>query len=181
MFIGGAFGDVPAGTVLEHHSNLAAEHATTRTRLLAENWDAPIVVTTNVQLLESLFTNRGSRCRKLHRIANSVIVLDEAQALPVELLQPTLLALQELVDEYGCSIVLCSATQPAIEQRRNFPIGLRRPRHIVENPEALTCGLAAHEGGASRRLARPGTDGRAGQRVPSALYRQYAPPCPRVI
>ncbi len=54
----GAFGDVPAGTVLEHHSNLAAEHATTRTRLLAENWDAPIVVTTNVQLLESLFTNR---------------------------------------------------------------------------------------------------------------------------
>jgi len=105
------FGD---DVVLEHHSNLDPDRETPRSRLATENWDAPIVVTTNVQLLESLFASRTSACRKLHNIANSVIILDEAQMLPPELLMPTLSILKGLVDHFGCSIVLCTATQPAL-------------------------------------------------------------------
>lgn len=123
--------------VLEHHCNLDPERETTASRLASENWDAPIVVTTNVQLLESLFAAKPGRCRKLHRIANSVIVLDEAQTIPVDLLKPTLWALQELVDNYGCSIVLCTATQPALERRDGFAIGLGDVRPIIAAPQEL--------------------------------------------
>lgn len=131
------FAEFDEDTVLEHHSNLDPENETTTNRLQAENWDAPLVVTTNVQFFESLFASRTSRCRKLHRIAKSVIVLDEAQALPIELLQPTLLALRELVDTFGCSVVLCSATQPALGWRDNFPIGIKNVRPIIEDSAKL--------------------------------------------
>ncbi|MCC7408367.1 MAG: CRISPR-associated helicase Cas3' [Phycisphaeraceae bacterium] len=127
--------------VLEHHSNLDPQRETERSRLAAENWDAPLVVTTNVQLLESLFANRTSACRKLHRIARSVIVLDEAQALPVELLTPTLAMLQELVRNYGCSIVLCTATQPALLRREDFSIGFERVRPIIADTGPLFASL----------------------------------------
>lgn len=109
--------------VLEHHCNYketddAEDAAYNRRRGLAtENWDAPVVVTTNVQFFESLFSNKTSRCRKLHNIAGSVIVLDEAQAIPTEYLEPCLAVLQELVENYGCSVVLCTATQPALDDK----------------------------------------------------------------
>ncbi|MFC1758904.1 CRISPR-associated helicase Cas3', partial [Planctomycetota bacterium] len=131
------FSDLGSDLVLEHHSNLDPDEETTSNRLQAENWDAPLVVTTNVQFFESLFACRTSKCRKLHRIANSVIVLDEAQSLPIELLRPTLYALRELVESYGCSIVLCSATQPALHWRDDFPIGLKEIRPIIEHVNSL--------------------------------------------
>ena len=113
-----------ADEVLEHHSSLEPDdpsRQSDRTRLAAENFDATLIVTTNVQLFESLFACRTSRCRKLHRLAKSVIILDEAQTLPVSLLAPTLAALQELVNNYGATVVLCSATQPAVEKRAASP------------------------------------------------------------
>jgi CRISPR-associated endonuclease/helicase Cas3 len=108
------FGD----SVIEHHSNLdtddPARDSLSR-RLAAENWDAPIIVTTNVQLFESLFAARGSRCRKLHNVVNSVVVLDEAQLLPPEFLDPIRHCIRGLTRDYGVSLVLSTATQPALD------------------------------------------------------------------
>ena len=98
--------------VVEHHSNLDASDETLETRrqrLASENWDAPIIVTTSVQFFESLFASRTSRCRKLHNIVNSVVILDEAQLLPPDFLEPILAALRELQRNYGVTFVLCTA------------------------------------------------------------------------
>lgn len=126
--------------VLEHHSNaLAMERGAdappsfSLERLAAENWDAPIIVTTTVQFFESLFANQTSRCRKLHNIANSVVVLDEIQLLPPQLLRPIISVLQELVTNYGVTVVLSSATQPALQSRECFD-GLHPMFAIIDDP-----------------------------------------------
>lgn len=120
--------------VLEHHSSVDVDdprRETPRTRVASENWDAPIVVTTTVQLFESLFGNRTSRCRKLHNVARSVIVLDEAQALPVNLLNTILDGLKTLVRDYGVTVVFSTATQPAFARRVGFDQGIDGAREIV--------------------------------------------------
>ncbi len=116
--------------VLEHHSALAHQRDTNVARLASENWDAPLVVTTTVQLFESLFANRPSACRKLHRLARCVIVLDEAQTLPPGLLAPLLDALRALVADFGATVVFCTATLPALGADR-IACGLRDVREIV--------------------------------------------------
>ncbi|ARM31064.1 CRISPR-associated helicase Cas3' [Prosthecochloris sp. HL-130-GSB] len=105
------FGDE---AVLEHHSNLDPKKESVRNRLASENWDAPIIVTTNVQLFESLFAAKSSACRKLHNIVNSVVILDEVQTLPTDYLQPIISILRVLSNYFNTSIVLCTATQPVL-------------------------------------------------------------------
>ncbi|OWT64056.1 CRISPR-associated helicase/endonuclease Cas3 [Candidimonas nitroreducens] len=132
--------------VLEHHSAFVAAppprdepelyQAREKLRLSMENWDAPIVVTTAVQFFESLFAARPSACRKLHNIAGSVIILDEAQTLPLKVLRPCIAAIDELALNYRSSIVLCTATQPAL-QSPNFEGGLQNVREIASDPPEL--------------------------------------------
>lgn len=106
--------------VLEHHSGVLfdiGQEATPeqiRQARATENWDLPVVVTTAVQFFESLYASRSSKCRKLHNLANSVIIFDEAQMLPLNYLRPCVFAMAQLVKRYGASVVLCTATQPAL-------------------------------------------------------------------
>lgn len=126
--------------VLEHHSNLSPENEekeSTRSRLATENWDSPIIVTTAVQFYESCFANKTSRSRKLHNIANSVLILDEAQTLPVQYLSPCLRTLEQFSKNYHVTTVLCTATQPAIQKSSLLPIGLKTPTEIISDTEAL--------------------------------------------
>ncbi len=131
--------------VLEHHSNFDWErlrrgsdnetnNVHEKLKLASENWDIPIVVTTNVQFFESLFASKKSRARKLHNIAKSVIIFDEAQTLPREYMKPSLLAVQELVQNYGVSTVFCTATQPSLQ--RFFP-DRTQFTELAPNPQQL--------------------------------------------
>ncbi|NPE54615.1 CRISPR-associated endonuclease Cas3'' [Dickeya dadantii] len=131
--------------VVEHHCNLDNSDDA-RARLACENWDAPIIVTTNVQLFESLHAARTSRCRKLHNLADSVIILDEAQQLPRDFHAPITQVMQQLTELFGVSWVLCTATQPVLEAQRNpfgqlLMPGLTQVREIIARPTQLADAL----------------------------------------
>ncbi|MBI2422532.1 MAG: CRISPR-associated helicase Cas3' [Candidatus Hydrogenedentes bacterium] len=136
--------------VLEHHANLdpkarrdeMGDEITERHELATENWDAPVIVTTSVQFFESLFSNKRGRCRKLHNIAKSVIVFDEVQALPAGFRYPILNVIAELCDHYKCSLVLSTATQPALARRDAMKYGLSGVREIVPDPDAASESLS---------------------------------------
>ena len=132
--------------VLEHHSSLREEEpgedeelnaANARKRLACENWDAPVVVTTAVQFFESLFAAGSGKCRKLHSIASSVIIFDEAQMLPLNFLRPCVYAIAELVKHYRATAVLCTATQPALNQLLEEYLPGQHVREIVPDRDAL--------------------------------------------
>jgi CRISPR-associated endonuclease/helicase Cas3 len=139
-----ALGDLQ-WNLLEHHSAVAEEaepawgspdREALRRRLAAENWDPPIIVTTAVQFFESLYSARPARCRKLHNIANAVVVLDEAQTLPPRLLNPTVWIINELIEHFGTTIVLSTATQPALEAPFPHVRGIRQivPQVVARPP-----------------------------------------------
>ncbi|RTL86129.1 MAG: CRISPR-associated helicase Cas3' [Hyphomicrobiales bacterium] len=135
--------------ILEHHSSIDEEsiddedckhrrEARNKLKLAMEDWAAPIVITTNVQLFESLYANRPSRCRRLHNLANSVIILDEAQTIPLHVLRPCLAALDELANNYGASLVLCTATQPAVTEPHFVGgLSLSSQRELAPSPVIL--------------------------------------------
>lgn len=152
--------------VLEHHSSFdwdkrppADENdrekegaaGLAKLRRDTENWDAPIIVTTGVQFWESLFAAHAGRARKLHNLANSVIILDEAQTLPIHLLRPCMAAIDELARNYGASVVLCTATQPALREidralprRKGGPaegFAIDDARELAPRPRELYCEL----------------------------------------
>ncbi len=137
--------------VLEHHSNFAEDDSEIESRLhlrlAAENWDAPLVVTTAVQFFESLYACQSSRCRRLHNIVNSVIIFDEAQCLPPEYLRPILFAIKELATHYEVTPLFCTATQPIINRFKSVDFDFREafnkePMEIVRDPEELSQRLA---------------------------------------
>lgn len=136
----GIFGDE---AVLEHHSAAKsavddedARAAQAKARLATQNWDTPLIVTTTVQLFESLFARKTSRCRKLHNIVNSVIILDEVQTLPIGLIQPIVNILAELAKRYRVTVVLCTATQPALEGESPYFKGFSSVHDIIPVAQA---------------------------------------------
>ncbi len=131
--------------VLEHHCNFLPDDSDWKSRLASENWDAPVVVTTNVQFFDSFYANKRSKCRKLHNVANSIVIFDEVQAIPVEKLKPCIEVIKELSLSYNVTTVLCTATQPAIEFSDSFKSGLKNVREIVQDVSSLFSALKRTE------------------------------------
>ena len=157
-----ALGDLSHG-VVEHHSAYQErgdwEHET-RVRKASENWDAPIIVTTNVQLYESLFAAQPSKCRKLHNIARSVVIVDEAQSLSPDMVRPTVAMIEEMARAYRTSWLLCTATQPTLVDRSEHPSGIDGGLRCVK--ELMPTDLRLHERLRRVRVvasAAPMTDG----------------------
>lgn len=127
--------------VLEHHSNVNPEKESYKHMLAAQNWDAPIIVTTNVQLLQSLHASHTSSCRKLHNIVNSVVIIDEAQMLPASYMEPVIAALKALVENFSVTVVFCTATQPALTGNVGSSLtsfnGIERCVEITENVDEI--------------------------------------------
>lgn len=144
------FADMPESFVLEDHSLAAEDSGETesdvdrhrqQTRMLAENWDAPIVVTTGVRFLESLFANRPGACRKLHNLSNAVIIMDEVQTLPLNVTIPTLATLSHLSQRFRSTIVFSTATQPAFDhlntETRKYASSGWSPQEISADPDRM--------------------------------------------
>jgi CRISPR-associated endonuclease/helicase Cas3 len=127
--------------VLEHHTGFDDDtlepDSRRKLRHVTASWEAPVVMTTAVQIFESLFSDRPGRCRKLPSLAKAVIVLDEAQTMPLQLLQPCVAVLDELARNYGSSIILCTATQPALGKDQGFVGGLENVHEIAPSPSWL--------------------------------------------
>ena len=161
--------------VLEHHSQVefADDGEETpeayRKRLACENWDAPVVVTTAVQFFESLYAAKTSKCRKLHHIANSVVIFDEAQTIPVPFLMPCVSAIGELVQHYGVTAVLCTATQPALGKLFKQLAPTLVQHEIAPDPDGLFDDFVSARG----RFYARGAGGAAGGGGAGALHRQH--------
>jgi CRISPR-associated endonuclease/helicase Cas3 len=128
-----AFGHLGDAAVLEHHSAFVPSpgvnaEAAAKLRVVMDNWDAPVIVTTSVQFFESLHASKPSQCRKLHNIAGSVVILDEAQALPLKLLRPCVAVLDELALNYRTSVVLAPRRNP-----RSTPRNLKAASRMSSN------------------------------------------------
>lgn len=125
--------------VLEHHSNLTPEEESQRHNLLAQNWDAPVVVTTQVQFLEALFGAGTRGARRMHQLAKSVIILDEVQAAPIKVIHMLNVALRFLVNDCGTTAVLCTATQPPLDKiaASHRSLTLSSVSRIVDNEMEL--------------------------------------------
>ncbi len=139
-----------AGSILESGNDEKEYYA--RHRLSIENWDAPVIVTTSVQFFESLYSNKVSKCRKLHNMANSVMIFDEAQMIPLAYLKPCLKSIQTLIQSYGVSAVLCTATQPELEKFME-PLAAKEicPRyrelfHCMKRTQIRDAGVISEEG-----------------------------------
>lgn len=135
--------------ILEHHSSFIEDEENQNEnksescsddsnlkRLATENWDYPVIITTSVQFFESLFANKPSRCRKVHNIANSVVIFDEVQTLPKNLVIPTLSIIKNVQKIMNTSFLFCTATQPAFEKTDKFN-GIDKIFSLVENPEKI--------------------------------------------
>ncbi len=131
-------------SILEHHSGIGDELSFSENindymyqkRLACENWDYPIIVTTTVQFFESIFNNKPSKCRKIHNIAESVVIFDEVQSLPKQIIEPTLTMLNNIKEVMNTSFLFCTATLPAFEKRDNFK-GIKSITPLVDNPAEL--------------------------------------------
>jgi CRISPR-associated endonuclease/helicase Cas3 len=125
--------------VLEHHSNLTPEEETYRQSILAQNWDAPVVLTTQVQFLEALFGARTRGARRMHQLANSVIILDEVQTLPINTIYMLNSALRFLVETCGATAVLCTATQPPLDKLDSayHSLTIQADQRIIQNEKEL--------------------------------------------
>ena len=125
--------------VLEHHSNLMPDKETARQKVLSENWDAPVVLTTNVQVLEALFGSGTRGARKMHQLANAVIIFDEVQTLPVKCVQLFNMAVNFLVNNCGSTVVLCTATQPLLDkiEPKSRALPITEEQQMVPNAKQL--------------------------------------------
>lgn len=133
----------PGSVVLEHHSNLTPEEQTWRAKILSENWDAPVVFTTSVQLLETLFGGGTRGARRMHQLAKSVIIFDEVQAVPLRCVHLFNNAINFLVEHGGSSVVLCTATQPRLDavNAEKGAIRLQSGSEIMPDPKHLFAAL----------------------------------------
>ena len=127
--------------VLEHHSNVIYEdeeedYSRNPKQLATENWDYPIIVTTAVQFFESLFSNKRTKCRKLHNIQDSIVIFDEIQTLPINLAECTMKMLNDMLSLCRCSFLFCTATQPNFQTRKDFS-GIDKITSLVEDPATI--------------------------------------------